>query len=108
MSKHTSGPWFLRPVSPHLAVDIEAHPEYFAQICSDIWHGFALVVTKFQNGEIETEEAKANVALLITAPEMLTALENCVVDAEQNLTKAERLQRIEYIKTVIAKARGEI
>lgn len=39
-----------------------------------------------------------------SAPELLEALKNCVIDAKQNLTKPERLQRIRYAEQAIAKA----
>ena len=54
--------------------------------------------------DILHENSGDNAQLIATAPELLEALKNCIVDAKQDLSKKERLERIEYAEIIINKA----
>ncbi len=78
--EHTPGPW------QSVQHDIFTNGERIAQVWS----------CKYE----------ADAHLIAAAPELLEALIICVVDAELDLTKKERLSRIEFAKKAISKARG--
>jgi len=67
----------------------------------------ATYICQLDTCAVSDEEAQANARLIAAAPELLEALKNCVVDAKQKLTKTERLERIKYAESAIAKAESE-
>ena len=102
---HTKGPWEIHTYKDK-RIEI-LHPlintkddEYRGTI-----GGYMVIVGK-KNCEKGYILNKDNAALISSAPDMLEALKNAVIDAEQTLTKEERIKRAEYYKAIITKAEG--
>lgn len=83
MSKHTPGPW-------------KVNKDYKGRTIIDCNDDNICIMDSLHEVDI-----KHNARLIAAAPEMLEALKRCIVDAKQNLTKAERLERIKIAQGLI-------
>lgn len=60
-------------------------------------HRVEISVNTDDNGDYLTDEALKIARLIDLAPEMYETLKRCIVDAEQDLTKKECLERIKEL-----------
>ncbi len=85
-SKHTLGPWFLRP---------------------SIHNVTGATITTQSGSVIATARNQDDARLIAAAPDLLVALECLVETINRSAVRQEDFPALRYVYAVIAKARGE-
>jgi hypothetical protein len=108
VSKHTPGPWIIRPIGGYPIIQSETGVLVAKTDCS----------LNSNNWTKDLNTARANADLIASAPELLEALEALLVDAveiqslrqsiyQRNGTPFTPSAKIDQARSAIAKAKGE-
>ncbi|WP_312905429.1 hypothetical protein [Stutzerimonas nitrititolerans] len=92
-NEHTPGPWRAEQASSsgqvHILAEVNGHDRAIAM---DVWN--------------DCDEMEANVRLICAAPDLLEALEDCVLQWDDELPEERCLNFIGRARAAIANARG--